>query len=99
MNNNAMEQIETASVDELRSLQLERMKTLQHAYQNSTVYKKKFDEAGVHPDDLKSLKDLAKFPFTTKQDLRETIHLACLLCLRSRLSVYMLLQARQVSRL
>ena len=72
MNNNAMEQIETASVDELRSLQLERMKkTLQHAYQNSTVYKKKFDEAGVHPDDLKSLKDLAKFPFTTKQDLRE----------------------------
>jgi len=72
MNNNAMEQIETASVDELRSLQLERMKkTLQHAYQNSTVYKKKFDEAGVHPDDLKSLDDLAKFPFTTKQDLRE----------------------------
>lgn len=72
MNNNAMEKIETASVDELRSLQLERMKkTLQHAYQNSTVYKKKFDEAGVHPDDLKSLEDLAKFPFTTKQDLRE----------------------------
>jgi len=72
MNNNAMEQIETASVDELRSLQLERMKkTLQHAYQNITVYKKKFDEAGVHPDDLKSLEDLAKFPFTTKQDLRE----------------------------
>ena len=72
MNNNAMEQIETASVDELRGLQLERMKkTLQHAYQNSTVYKKKFDEAGVHPDDLKSLDDLAKFPFTTKQDLRE----------------------------
>jgi len=72
MNNKAMEQIETASVDELRGLQLERMKkTLQHAYQNSTVYKKKFDEAGVHPDDLKSLDDLAKFPFTTKQDLRE----------------------------
>ena len=64
MNNKAMEQIETASVDELRGLQLERMKkTLQHAYQNSTVYKKKFDEAGVHPDDLKSLDDLAKFPF------------------------------------
>lgn len=71
MNNNAMEQIETASVDELRGLQLERMKTLQHAYQNSTVYKKKFDEAGVNPDDLKSLEDLAKFPLTTKQDLRE----------------------------
>lgn len=55
MNNNAMEKIETVSVDELRSVQLERMKkTLQHAYQNSPVYKQKFDEAGVHPDDFKS---------------------------------------------
>ena len=72
MNNNAMEKIETVSVDELRSVQLERMKkTLQHAYQNSPVYKKKFDEAGVHPDDFKSLEDLAKFPFTTKKDLRD----------------------------
>ena len=72
MNNNAMEKIETVSVDELRSVQLQRMKnTLQHAYQNSPVYKKKFDDAGVHPDDLKSLEDLAKFPFTTKQDLRD----------------------------
>ncbi|MFH7767196.1 phenylacetate--CoA ligase PaaK [Acinetobacter sp. BSP-28] len=72
MNNNAMEKIETVSVDELRSVQLERIKkTLQHAYQNSSVYKKKFDQAGVHPDDFQSLEDLAKFPFTTKQDLRE----------------------------
>ncbi len=72
MNNNAMEKIETVSIDELRSVQLERMKkTLQHAYQNSSVYKKKFDEAGVHPDDFKSLEDLAKFPFTTKKDLRD----------------------------
>ena len=72
MNNNAMEKIETVSVDELRSVQLERMKkTLQHAYQNSPVYKQKFDEAGVHPDDLKTLEDLAKFPFTTKKDLRD----------------------------
>lgn len=71
MNKNVLEDIETASIDELRSVQLQRMKkTLQHAYQNSAVYKKKFDNAGVHPDDLKSLADLAKFPFTTKQDLR-----------------------------
>jgi len=54
MNNNAMEKIETVSIDELRSVQLQRMKkTLQHAYCNSPVYKKKFDEAGVHPDDFK----------------------------------------------
>lgn len=72
MNNNAMEKIETVSVDELRSIQLQRMKkTLQHAYQNSSVYKNKFDNAGVHPDDFNSLEDLAKFPFTTKQDLRD----------------------------
>lgn len=72
MNNNAMEKIETVSIDELRSIQLQRMKkTLQHAYQNSPVYQKKFDEAGVHPDDFNTLEDLAKFPFTTKQDLRD----------------------------
>lgn len=72
MNKNALEHIETASIDELRSLQLQRMKkTLAHAYQNSAVYRKKFDDAGVHPDDLKTLADLAKFPFTTKQDLRD----------------------------
>lgn len=67
-----LEPIETASVDELRSLQLERMQwTLQHAYANVSMYRKKFDQAGVHPDDLKSLEDLAKFPCTTKQDLRD----------------------------
>ena len=72
MNKNAMEHIETASVDELRQLQVERLKkTLNHAYHNSTVYKQKFDEAGVHPDDFKNLEDLAKFPFTTKKDLRD----------------------------
>lgn len=72
MNNNAMEKIETVSIDELRSIQLQRMKkTLQHAYQNSPVYQKKFDEAGVHPDDFNTLEDLVKFPFTTKQDLRD----------------------------
>lgn len=60
MNNNALDHLEKASIDELRSVQLERMKkTLHHAYQNSPVYRRKFDEAGVHPDDLKSLEDLA----------------------------------------
>jgi phenylacetate-CoA ligase len=64
--------IETASLDELRSLQLERMKTsLHHAYDNTAAYRAKFDEHGIHPDDLKSLEDLARFPFTTKQDLRD----------------------------
>jgi phenylacetate-CoA ligase len=72
MNMNAIEAIERASIDELRHLQLQRMqKTLQHAYDNSTVYRQKFDAAGVHPSDLNTLEDLAKFPFTTKQDLRD----------------------------
>jgi phenylacetate-CoA ligase len=58
--------------DELAALQLERLQwTLRHAYTNVPAYTRKFDEAGVHPDDCKELADLAKFPFTTKQDLRE----------------------------
>jgi phenylacetate-CoA ligase len=68
-----LEPIEKASIDELRSLQLKRLQsTLQHAYANSPVYRAKFDAAGVHPDDCKSLSDLAKFPFTTKLDLRDS---------------------------
>ena len=67
-----LEPIEKASRDELTALQLERLKwSLNHAYENSPVYRRKFDEAGVHPDDVKSLADLARFPFTTKQDLRD----------------------------
>lgn len=68
-----LEPIEQASTDELRSLQLKRLQqTLQHAYANSPVYRAKFDAAGVHPSDCKSLADLAKFPFTTKSDLRDS---------------------------
>ena len=68
----ALEPIEKASIDELRALQLQRMKwSLAHAYAHSPVYKAKFDAAGVHPDDLRTLADLAKFPFTTKHDLRD----------------------------
>ncbi|MDE2046947.1 MAG: phenylacetate--CoA ligase [Betaproteobacteria bacterium] len=66
-----LEPIETASTDELRALQLERLRhTLQHAYDHSAHYRRTFDAAGVHPSDCNSLADLAKFPFTTKQDLR-----------------------------
>ena len=62
----------SASRDELQALQLERMKwSLAHAYNNVPFYKQSFDKAGVHPDDLKSLSDLSKFPFTVKQDLRD----------------------------
>ena len=68
-----LEAIETASRDEISGLQLERLKwTLNHAYENSPFYRKRFDEKGVHPDDLKTLSDLAKFPFTVKTDLRDT---------------------------
>jgi phenylacetate-CoA ligase len=64
--------IETASLDELRSLQLQRLRaSLQHAYRNSPVYRASFDAHGVHPDDLTSLEDLGRFPFTTKGDLRD----------------------------
>ena len=67
-----LEPVETASRDEIAALQLERLKwSLRHAYENVPFYRKKFDEAKVHPDDLKELSDLAKFPFTTKQDLRD----------------------------
>ncbi|MCM2288593.1 MAG: phenylacetate--CoA ligase [Sulfuritalea sp.] len=68
-----LEPIEKAGIDELRALQLQRMKwSLKHAYDNVPHYRKKYDAAGVHPDDLKQLSDLAKFPFTTKLDLRDT---------------------------
>jgi phenylacetate-CoA ligase len=73
MNEFALEPIEKASVDELRALQLKRLQTtLRHAYANSPVYRAKFGAARVHPDDCRSLADLAKFPFTTKRDLRDS---------------------------
>jgi phenylacetate-CoA ligase len=68
-----LEPIEKASRDELQALQLQRMKwSLQHAYDNVPHYRKKYDAAGVHPSDLRQLSDLARFPFTTKLDLRDT---------------------------
>ncbi|HEV8644453.1 MAG TPA: phenylacetate--CoA ligase PaaK [Burkholderiales bacterium] len=66
-----IEPIEKAGVDELRALQLQRLRwSLQHAYEKVPHYRKTFDAVGVHPGDLKDLADLAKFPFTTKADLR-----------------------------
>ena len=67
-----LDDAERASRDEIIALQTKRLqKTLQHAYANVPFYKQKFDEAGVHPDDLHSLADLATFPFTVKNDLRD----------------------------
>ena len=61
--------IEVASRDEIAALQLRRMKwSLKHAYENVPHYKKSFDAAGAHPDDLKQLSDLGKFPLTGKDD-------------------------------
>ncbi len=66
-----LEPIERASADELQRLQLERLQwTLKHAYDNVPHYRRAFDERGVHPSDCRTLADLAKFPFTTKADLR-----------------------------
>ena len=68
----ALEPIERASQDELQALQLQRLRwSLQHAYDNVAHYRKAFDAAGVHPSALEQLADLAKFPFTTKKELRE----------------------------
>ncbi|MBN7757467.1 phenylacetate--CoA ligase [Nitratireductor aquimarinus] len=67
-----LDPIEIASRDEIQALQLVRLKwSLRHAYENVPHYKKSFDAAGVHPDDLKQLSDLSKFPFTVKTDLRD----------------------------
>ncbi|MEQ8297057.1 MAG: phenylacetate--CoA ligase PaaK [Nitratireductor sp.] len=67
-----LDPIEIASRDEISALQLKRLKwSLKHAYDNVAFYRKSFDAAGVHPDDLKTLSDLAKFPFTVKTDLRD----------------------------
>ncbi len=67
-----LEPIERASQDELRALQLQRLRwSLRHAYDNVAHYRRAFEAHGVHPDDLKSLADLARFPFTVKADFRD----------------------------
>ncbi|WP_157246103.1 phenylacetate--CoA ligase PaaK [Nonomuraea typhae] len=67
-----LDPVERVSRDELAALQLERLQwTLHHAYQNVPFYRAKFDAIGIHPNDCKELDDLPRFPFTTKQDLRD----------------------------
>jgi phenylacetate-CoA ligase len=67
-----LDDIERASADELRALQLTRLQwSLRHTYKNVAPYRRKCELAGIHPDELKSLSDLQYFPFTTKADLRE----------------------------
>jgi phenylacetate-CoA ligase len=67
-----LEPIETASREDIAALQRERLAwTLRHVYENVPHYRKKFDGTGVRPEDFRELPDLQKFPFTTKQDLRE----------------------------
>jgi phenylacetate-CoA ligase len=69
---NQIEPIEKASIDELRALQVARLKSALHTcYERVPHYRRKFDAAGVHPSDLKQLDDLARFPFTSKDDLRQ----------------------------
>jgi len=68
-----LDPIEIASRDEIETLQLERLQwSLRHAYDNVDLYRRRFEEAGVHPDDCRGLEDLAKFPLTTKAELRES---------------------------
>ena len=90
--NTKLDPIETASVDELQALQTQRLKwTLKHAYENVPMYRRKFDAAGVHPDDFRELSDLRKFPCTTKQDLRDNYPF-------DTFAAFMLLREPQVNR-
>ncbi len=67
-----LDAIETASRDEIAALQLERLKwSVAHAYRNVGHYRKAFEQAGAHPDDIRDLADLARFPFLVKSDLRD----------------------------
>lgn len=67
-----LEPLEKGSIDELREIQLARLKwSVQHAYDNVDFYRSSFDEAGAHPNDIQSLDDLSKLPFTVKNNLRD----------------------------
>lgn len=66
-------EIETMPVEDLKKLQEEKLKQLVHyVYENSPFYRKRFDEHGVRPEDIRTLEDITKLPFTVKQDLRDT---------------------------
>jgi len=83
----SLDPIERASVDELRELQLGRLQwSLRHAYENVPHYRAAFDAAGLHPDDCRDLADLAKFPTTSKKDLRENYPFGMFAVPRERIS-------------
>lgn len=83
----SLDPIEIASRDEITALQLSRLRwTLNHAYDNVPMYRQRFDAAGVHPDDLTCLEDLAKFPFTMKADLRANYPFGLIAVPRERLA-------------
>ena len=82
-----LEPIERASRDEIAALQLQRLQwTVRHAYENVPHYKRAFDARGVHPDDLKTLADIAKFPCTSKADLRENYPIGMFAVPRERIA-------------
>ena len=82
-----LEPVETWPLARLRALQTERMRwTLRHAYERVPYHKRAFDAARVHPDDFESLADLARFPFTTRQDLRDTYPFALFAVPRERIA-------------
>src|SRR6201988_2701361 len=81
-----LETIERASQDELRALQLTRLKwSLQHAYDRVRHYRERFSALGLHPSNLRTLEDLAKFPFTVKDDLRRNYPFGMLAMAREEL--------------
>ncbi|MCJ7666024.1 MAG: phenylacetate--CoA ligase, partial [Actinobacteria bacterium] len=66
------EKISLMQRDKLKDIQVERLRdTLKHCYNNNRFYKNRFDEAGLDPEKISSLSDLEKFPFTSKEELRE----------------------------
>ena len=82
-----LEPIERASIDELRAVQLERLRwSLRHAYDRVPHYREAFDAAGAHPDDCREPSDLARFPFTTKQTLRDQYPFGMFAVPRERIS-------------
>ena len=74
-----LEPIEIASIDEIKALQLNRLKwSVNHAYNNVSFYKNKYDEIGIHPSDLKHLEDIKLFPLQQKKISGKIIHSICL---------------------
>ena len=91
--------METAPRQQLFHLQSYNLsRTVYHAYKNVPMYRKRMDEAGVKPEDILSVNDLKKLPFTYKQDLRDNYPYACLLYRRPSSSAYTRLPAPPESR-